>query len=242
LGLLSSIAIRILLTIDRRLKDRQTRQVRSRSVGAADEDIFTYTSSDRSSATKNVDPVTVDESPPPAKTNLFRSYRTQLTDRFTPKPSAQTSIDDGDDDWEDRSSENRQLDWEDSPLPRQQNVRSSNNRSTFETEPPPERQSQRIDPDRYAQTVEDRQFPTSREVYDADFRLIQPPYKQPLETEFDDEPDSADFDDTDLDEADDNSTASVTPTSSNRSSPPNDLDDEDWGFDFDDRDPPVRAN
>lgn len=242
LGLLSSIAIRILLEIDRRLKDRQTRQVRSRSVGAADEDIFTYTSPDRSSATKNVDPIVRDEIPPSAKTSPFRSYRTKLTERFTPKPSVQTSIDDRDDDWEDRSIENRQLDWEDSPLPRPQNVRSSTNRSTFETAAPVDRQSQRIEPDRYTQTDEDRQLSTSREVYDADFRLIQPPYKQPLETELDDEPDSADFDDTDFDEADDNSTASVTPRSSNRSSPPNNLDDEDWGFDFDDRDSPNRAS
>lgn len=242
LGLLSSITIRILLEIDRRMKDRQTRQVRSRSVGAADEDIFTYTSSDRSSATKNVEPVAVDEIPPSAKTSPFRSYRTKLAERFTPKPSVQTNFDDGDDDWEDRSSENRQLDWEDSPLPRPQNVRSSSNRSTFETAAPVAQQSQRIDPDRYAQTAEDRQLSTSREVYDADFRLIQPPYKQPLETEFDDEPDSADLDDPDLDEADDNPIPSVTPTSSNRSSPPHNLDEEDWGFDFDDRDSPHRAN
>ncbi|WP_310481538.1 hypothetical protein [Chamaesiphon sp. VAR_48_metabat_403] len=241
LGLLSSITIRILLEIDRRVKDRQTRQVRSRSVGAADEDVFTYTSPDRSSATKNVDPIVRDEIPPSAKTSPFRSYRTKLTERFTPKPSVQTNFDDRDDDWEDRSTENRQLDWEDSPLPRPQNVRSSSNKSTFETAAPVDRQSQRIEPDRYAQTDEDRQLSTSREVYDADFRLIQPPYKQPLETEFDDEPDSADLDDPDLDEADDN-IPSVKPTSSNRSSPPNDLDDEDWGFDFDDRDLPNRAN
>jgi hypothetical protein len=241
LGLLSSITIRILLEIDRRLNDRQTRRVRSGS-GETDADIFTYTSPNRSSATKNVDPIVPDEIPPPAKASPFRSYRTKLTERFTPKPSVQTNFDDREDDWQDRTVENRQLDWEDLAPPRPQNVRSSTNRSTFETDAPVERQSQRIDPDRYAQTDEDRQFPTSREVYDADFRLIQPPYKQPLETEFDDEPDSADFDDTDLDEADDNSIPSVTPTSSNRSSPPNNLDDEDWGFDFDDRDPPNRAN
>ena len=241
LGLLSSITIQLLLAIDRRMKDRQIRQVRSQSV-SSDADIFTYTSSDRSSAAKNVDPIANDKIPTPAKTSPFRSYRTKLTERFTPKPSVQTSSDDRDDDWQDRAVENRQLDWEDSPLPRQQNVRSSNNRSTFETAAPADRQSQRIDSNRYTQTDEDRQLSTSREVYDADFRLIQPPYKQPLETEFDDEPDSADFDDTDLDEADDNSTPSVTPTSSNRASAANNLDDEDWGFDFDDRDPPARAN
>jgi hypothetical protein len=241
LGLLSSITIRILLEIDRRMRDRQTRQVRSRSVGAADEDVFTYTSPDRSSATKDVDSVVRDEIPPSARTSPFRSYRTKLTERFTPKPSVQTNFDDRDDDWQDRVVENRQLDWEDSPLPRPQNVRSSSNRSTFETAAPVAQQSQRIEPDRYGQTDEDRQLSTSREVYDADFRLIQPPYKQPLETEFDDEPDSSDLDDPDLDEADDN-TASVTPTSSNRSSPRNNLDEEDWGFDFDDRDSPHRAN
>jgi hypothetical protein len=241
LGLLSSLTIRLLLEVDRRLNDRQTRQVRSRSV-SPDADIFTYTSPDRSSATKNVDPIANDEIPSPAKTSLFRSYRTKLTERFSSKPSVPTSINEDDNDWEAQPVKNRQLDWEDSPLPRPQNVRSSNNRSTFETDAPVDRQSQRIDADRYTQTDEDRQSSTSREVYDADFRLIQPPYKQPLETEFDDEPDSADFDDTDLDEADDNSIPSVIPTSSNRSSPPNNLDDEDWGFDFDDRDPPARAN
>ncbi len=240
LGLLSSLAIRILLEVDRRSNARRNRQVRSPSV-SPDADIFTYTSADRSSATKNANPIASDEIPAPAKTSLFRSYRTKLTERFTPKPSAPTNIDDRDDDWQDRVVKNRQLDWEDAPIPRPENARSSSNRSTFGTDAPVERQSQRIDPDRYTQTDEDRHLSTSREVYDADFRLIQPPYKQPLETEFDDEPDSADFDDPDLDEADDN-TPSVTPTSSNRSSPPDRVDDEDWGFDFDDRDPPARAN
>jgi hypothetical protein len=236
LGLLSSILIQLLISLNRRSLKRQIRQLESR-LQQQDEDIFTYTSpsteSDSSSA-KTVGVAPEREPPISAQTSRFKSYRSKLRDRFASPPSAQSIVDDDSDDWDAQPVKNRQLDWEDSPPPSPQNLQSSAKRSPVETE--------QIYPDRSPQTIDNRSIPTSREVYDADFRLIQPPYKQPLETEFDDDLDSADFEYGDTNRSDEKSTSSVKPTSPNRSTPSSNLDDEDWGFDFDDRDTPVRAN
>ncbi len=192
LGLLSSIAIQLLIAIDRQSLKRQIRQLQSRS--PQDEDVFTR--------------------PPSAQ------------------PIVNEAIDDIDD-WENPPVTNRQLDWEDSPLPRPQNRQAATNSSIPETDYSQERQRQNSDRDRWA--------PTSSEVYDADFRLIQPPYKQPLETEFDDDLDSADFEYDDPDRSSGNARSSVKPSSPS-SIPASNLDDEDWGFDFENRDTPAKAN
>lgn len=226
-GLLSSSLIQLLISIDRRLLKRQIQQLQSRP--QQDEDTFTYTSpataSDSSSRDKS--------DTPSAKTSRFKSYRSNLADRFNHPPSAQPRVVD-EDDWEAEPAVNHQLDWEDSPPQSQQNLQSPINSSTTQTE--------RIYTDRSTEKPRRPAQQTSREVYDADFRLIQPPYKEPLETKFDDERDSADFEYTQIDEDDDRSTSPVKPTSPNRATPSTDLDDEDWGFDFDDRDPPARKN
>jgi hypothetical protein len=244
LGLLSSIGIQLLIAIERRLLKRQIRQLQSRSP-QQDEDIFTHTpttESNTSSSAKTAEVRGGNEPPAPAKTSRFKSYRSNLAERFASKPSPQPIVNDDSDDWDAQPVRNRQLDWEDSPPLRQQNLQSPTNRSPIETDAQQERQSQRIYADRSSQTIDDRLTQTSRQVYDADFRLIQPPYKQPLETELDDDLDSADFEYDAPNQADDKSTSSVKPTSPNRSTPSSNLDDEDWGFDFDDRDTPVRAN
>lgn len=226
-GLLSSSLIQLLISVDRRLLKRQIQQLQSRS-SQQDEDTFTYTSSASESDSSSRDK----SDTPSAKTSPFKSYRSNLTDRFNHPPSAQPRVVD-DDDWEAEPAVNRQLDWEDSPPPRQQNPQSPINSPT---------QTERIYTDRSTEKPFRPAQQTSREVYDADFRLIQPPYKEPLETKFDGDRNSADFEYTQIDEDDRRSTFPVKPTSPNRTTPSTDLDDEDWGFDFDERDPPARKN
>ena len=265
LGLLSSILIQSAIFVDRRLLNRNIRQLQTR-LQRSDEDIFTYTSSvpesvgeassrnetlrerneNRSSPKKTVpaDPFSSQKSPQQndntskPKKSLFNSYRppsvvedtASTADRSTSKPSAKS-----DDDWEVEPVSNRQLEWEDLTSPRQQNSQSSNRSAQSD--------SGYIYPERRNQKNDSQPEQTRREVYDADFRLIQPPYKEPVETEFDDDRESANFEYTEIDEADDFDSGSLLkPPVTNRSTASKKADDEDWGFDFEDRDPPVRRN
>ena len=228
-GLLSSSTIQLLISIDRRLLKRQIARSPSRAE-QQDEDNFIYTPSvvGVASATEDrFDSSSRDTDAIPTKTSRFKSYRTNLADRFTDRSSAQPMMVDDSDDWEVEPVVNRQLDWEDSTPQRQQNFQSPTNSPN---------QTERIYADRRTEKIESASQPTSREVYDADFRLIQPPYKQPLPTEFE-------LEETEIyrDENDDKSTPSVKPTSPDRSTPSSNLDDEDWGFDFESRDNPVRT-
>jgi hypothetical protein len=239
LGILSSISIQLAIFIDRRRLQRQIRQLQSR-LQQTDEDTFTYTSPaskpDRSSPEKPVSTAAENENPSPAKTSRFSSYRSRVKAQFSSKPSAQPMTIDDRDDWAAEPRSNRQLDWEDPIPPRPQNLQSPNNRSTID--------NAQIYPNRRTQTVESEPEEIRREVYDADFRLIQPPYKEPVETEFEDDRGSADFEYTEIDEDEDFdlSSSSVQPTAPNRSTPSKNPEEEDWGFDFDDRDTPVRVN
>ncbi|WP_310428078.1 LapA family protein [Chamaesiphon sp. VAR_48_metabat_135_sub] len=237
LGILSSSLIQLAISIDRRRLKRQIRQLQSR-LPQPDEDIFTYTSpvpeTDKSATDKPVSAAPENDNPSPAKTSRFSSYRSRVRERFSSKPSAQSIISDDLDDWEAEPISNRQLEWEDPLPPPQQNSQSPNNRSTIDNE--------QIYPNRRTQIVENEPEPTRRQVYDADFRLIQPPYKEPLETEFEDDLVVEDFEYTEIDEDFDRSAYSVKPPSDNRSTPSKNLDEEDWGFDFDDLDRPVRSN
>lgn len=236
LGLLSSLLIQILMTIDRRLLKRQVRQLQSR-LQQQDEDVFTYTSSTTESNSppdRSVGTNATNEPPPATKTSRFKSYRSNLADRFTNRASAPSSVTDDGDDWEDPQPLNRELDWEDSASSRPQSARSSRTSSTIE--------NAQIPAERRTPQTADRFQQTSSEVYDAEFRLIQPPYKEPLATEFEDELDAANFDDTPDDREINRSTSSPRSADPNRSTTASNLDDEDWGFDFDDREPRVRAN
>lgn len=237
-GFLASCLVQLLISIDKRRLARQIRQLQSR-LQQQDEDVFTYTASETAADSGRDKP-----DPAPSGTSRFRSYRSTATERqdlrsdrpFTPP----NRVDDADD-WDEKPASNRQLDWEDSPPPRPKTARSTVDNSPIEDDSrfvsAPERLRQPAD----SEPLERDRAQTSREVYDADFRLIQPPYKQPLETEFDGDRDSEDFEYEPIDD-DDKSPASVKSTSPNRSKPSSDLDDEDWGFDFDDRDTPARAN
>jgi hypothetical protein len=236
LGLLSSLLIQILITLDRRLLKRQVRQLQSR-LQQQDEDVFSYTSpttESKAPPAKSVANNATDEPPPASKTSRFKSYRSNLTDRFTSRSSVPASVDGERDDWDDPPPLNRELDWEDTPSSSPQSAPSARNSSTPDRERTPTDRSTSNMPDRFQQT--------SREVYDADFRLIQPPYKEPLVNEFEDEPDSANFEDTPRDRDLDRSSSSSRSTDPNHTTPVNNLDAEDWGFDFDDREPPARAN
>ncbi len=252
LGLLSSIVIQLAIFVDRRLLQRNIRQLQTRL--KQDEDIFTYTSSvpesDRSSPKKTVSADTdgsqkssqQNDSTSKPKKSLFNSYRSSSVvedtaasaDRSTAKPSVKPADNDSDD-WEVEPVSNRQLEWDDLASSRQQNSQSSN-RST-------KGDPSSIYPERRNQKNDSQPEQTRREVYDADFRLIQPPYKQPVETEFDDDRESANFEYTEIDEADEfYSESSLKPPFANRSNVLKNSDDEDWGFDFEDRDLPVRKN
>jgi hypothetical protein len=253
LGLCSSILIQFAIFVDRRLLQRNIRQLQAR-LQRSDEDIFTYTSSvpesDRSSPKKTVpaDPISSQNSPQQndntskPKKSLFNSYRspsvvedtTSSADRSTNKPSAKPIVNDSDD-WEVEPASNRQLEWEDSIPPRQQNSQSPNRSTNVDNTP--------IYSEQRHQKIDSQPEQTRREVYDADFRLIQPPYKQPVETEFDDDRESGNFEYTEIDEADDfDAAASLKSPVASHSIASKNSDDEDWGFDFEDRDPPVRAN
>jgi hypothetical protein len=237
LGLLSSSLIQLAMFVDRRLLKRQIRQLQTR-LQQSDEDIFTYTSS-----VSEADSSLPDKSDAWAtKKSLFNSYRSKsVVEEVAPKasqsarkPSAKSIIDPTDD-WEVEPISNRQLEWEDSTPTRQQNLQTPNNSSKIENE--------QISPARRTSKIEREPEQTRRQVYDADFRLIQPPYKEPVETEFDDDRDSADFEYTEIDEAEDfDLPSSVKPPSTSSYTASKKSDEEDWGFDFDDRDSPTKAN
>jgi hypothetical protein len=231
-GFLSSISIQFLLSLDRRLLKRQIRQLQSR-LSPPDADVFTYMPSTPEPDLPAPDRAT--DSPNPRK-NLFNSYRAGFSDRFSkPQTSEPQIADRDDDDWDERPRSNRQLDWDDSIPSQSPNVRSPGNRPPIETD--------RVYEDRHSSTIDRESEQNSRQVYDADFRLIQPPYKEPLATEFADDRDDLDFEYAQIDEDEDIDLpqSSVKPTVSDRSYPSRNLDDEDWGFDFDNDDAPVKA-
>jgi hypothetical protein len=217
LGLLSSCTFQFCILLERRSLDRKIRQLQARS--RQDEDIFTYTpeparADDREErvARESVEP----KDPPAKKKSIFSSYRANFTDKFksTPAPK-RTIVDDGDDDWDVQPISNRQLDW-DEPAPARQHQTSapSNNYAAAER--------------RYSEPVR------RDEVYDADFRLIQPPYKEPVDRADYSEPEEEDDDE--LDEpnySDYSSSPAATPRdpASKHSE-----DNEDWGFNFDEED------
>ena len=212
LGLLSSSVFQFFIVLERRLLDRKIRQLQARS--KQDEDIFTHTPEpynvDYREERATREPVEPTESPSPKK-SIFSSYRANFSNRFksTSAPK-RVVVDDGDDDWDVPPVANRQLDWDDEPtLAPRHNYAATSDRS-------------------YAEPVR------RDEVYDADFRLIQPPYKEPV-----DRTDYSEMEDDDDDELDE-------PSYSDYSSPPaatprdaisrQSEDDEDWGFDFEEDD------
>ncbi len=206
LGLLSSSIFQFLIFLERRQLDRQIRQLQSRL--KQDEDIFTYTSEPPKVDYRSEDRVAREPAtpiePPSPKKSIFSSYRSNFADTFKSKPANNRIVDD-EDDWDAEPVSNRQLEWDDSaPKPRQQ---------TFVSDAQPIRRD---------------------EVYDADFRLIQPPYKEPVDElgyfdraeDYQDDVEDSDF-----------SRSSAESSSKNRDpSTKNSENDEDWGFDFDDED------
>jgi hypothetical protein len=245
LGLLSSSLIQLLIWLDQQKLKRQIRQLQSR-LQQPEENVFTYKPQSPpanpadSSPSQPIDLDPINQDTPPTPASRFRSYRTNLTDRFTKKSAPKQSnrkISYDDNDWDADPRSNQQLEWGDPRSP------SSVRANSIKTE-----QSYR-DQDTQRVSTEFRQ--TSNEVYDADFRLIQPPYKKPLGTDFDDDLDvldSLDFDHTERDDTENEDrdlnlrSNAVKPKSSNQSTSSGNLDEEDWGFDFDDRDRPVHKN
>jgi hypothetical protein len=210
MGLLSSSIFQLLISIDRKSLDRKIRQLQARV--QQEEDIFTYKADDRDRDPVENEPGASSE--PPPKKSIFSSYRVNnFAGKFRSKPAPQRAVADDDDDWDAPPVSNRQLDWEDAPAPRQQ-------------QPAAERS--------YADSVE------RDEVYDADFRLIQPPYREPVDRFEYTEPEE-DEDDDELDEPRYADYPAPPSSSTNRDAVSKQSDrDEDWGFDFDEEDTPSR--
>ncbi len=211
LGLLSSSAIQLLLFLQRRSLSKRVRQLQQR-LQEQDEDIFTY----RSAVPEDLTETEVPN--PQVKRNRFSFRRKPESVNSEPiftSPRSTSPIEDDRNDWEDEPRANRQLDWDDvPPPPRSPSATYSNPRpveSRFTSNREPE-------------------LARTDEVYDADFRLIQPPYKQ---TEIDAEyaEDEAELE---YDEAEFEPPETVRETQfTDRSNRQNDrVDDEDWGFDF----------
>ena len=196
-GILSSSLIQLLLFFQQGSLKKKIRQLQTR-LQQQGEDVFTYTSP------TEPEPEIVD-SPPQDRRFSFKGIgnrRVVNDDLNIPMVDRSNSINDRD--WEDEEIDHPQEDWEDAPSPVSEVI-----------------------PDRVQfKPTQNRQpeFEPIDEVYDADFRLIKPPYKGSIE-------------DDDEDEADDYPEPIYTDTSKRQT----DLDEEDWGFEFDD-DTDVRKN
>jgi hypothetical protein len=212
LGLLSSSTFQFFIFLERRALDRKIQKLQARSQQG--EDIFTYTPEPVSGGYRQerATRAPVDPTEPPPKKSIFSSYRANFSNRFksTSAPK-RVVIDDGEDDWDAPPVTNRQLDWDEpTPAPRT---------------------------DRAAATERSYTEPVRRdEVYDADFRLIQPPYKEPVDRV--DYPEPEDDEDDELDEP---HYSDYPATRTNRDATSKQSEhDEDWGFDFDEEDNPSQ--
>jgi hypothetical protein len=225
LGLISSISIQLLLFLQRRSATNKIRQLQTR-LQERDEDFFTYTSNPEPSAAQKTEP-------PLSSRNRFSFRRTRTepvpnqSDFNSDSPAKPSTV--NDDDWADEPRSNRQLDWDDPPPP-------PNRKAPIYSNPFPTERD-RVD----TRSTQNRQPESARtdEVYDADFRLIQPPYKQPpaeAELEYIDEEEE----DGEYAEEYPTPANSVEPTFTKQSSRPIDVDLEDWGFDFDDEGAEVK--
>ncbi len=238
LGLISSGFIQLLLLTERRMRDRQIRQLKSR-LQQQDDDVFTYNSPAAPQAkSQSNNPPQTPPKPPQPKKSIFSSYRANFANNFSQQPSTKPIVTDDRDDWDGETSSNRQPEWDDLPLPARQQQVSSADRNF-------ENQRQQDYPNSRAQTGTRDPDPKPRnDVYDADFRLIQPPYKEPTEVELADreaEEEEFEYSIEDRPENSDFSPSSTTETQTNRYRSSNNLaEEEDWGFDFDEEDPPVK--
>jgi hypothetical protein len=240
LGLISSSFIQLLILTECRMRDRQIRQLKLR-LQQQDDDVFTYNSpaASQPKSQPNNSPQTPTEPPQPKK-SIFSSYRANFANNFSQQSSTKPLVtDDRDDDWDRETIPSRQPEWDDLPLSSRQQQVSSADRNF-------ENQRQQDYPNSRAQTgTRDPDLNLRNDnIYDADFRLIQPPYKEPTEFELDDreaEEEEFEYSIEDRPEISDFSPSSTTETQTNRYRSSNNLaEEEDWGFDFDEEDPPVK--
>ncbi len=205
-GLLSSSTIQLAIWLERRPRDRRIRQLQQRL--QQENDVFTYKSESQA------EPVSTPDPPAPKK-SIFSNYRSPFgktsPDIDRPKAAPTRPIA-ADNDWDDAPVTNRELDWDDVDPPRQR-------------QPQPEDRLPQPSPRSFAEARPIRR----EEVYDADFRLVQPPYR---------EPDLEELDDREPAEEDIDLTPPATSKPDRDPSRSRSADDEDWGFDFDETDPP----
>jgi hypothetical protein len=215
LGLLSSSSIQLLLFLQQRSLSKKVRQLQQR-LQEQDEDIFTY----RSAAPADLAETEVPN--PQIKRNRFSFRRKREPVSSEPiftSPRSTSPIEDDVNDWEDEPRSNRQLDWDDVPPPAPQPSRTQ----------PAAYSNPRPVESRFASTREPELARTD-EVYDADFRLIQPPYKQAqTEAEYAEDEDELEYDEEEFEPPANAKEPKFTDRSNRQSDR---LDDEDWGFDF----------
>ena len=219
LGLLSSSLIQLLLFSERRLRDRQIRQLKLRLQQQGD-DVFTYTSAapKPQERTDPDPPPQASTAPPTQKKSIFSSYRANFANSFDRQPATRSSyVDDRDDDWEEESISNRQPEWDNTPLP------SRSPQVTERSDLPRSSGDDNLRPQMPRENRDD--------VYDADFRLIQPPYKEPAAVELDDLEPAEEFE---------YSTRDRVKNSEFSQSSNNSVEEEDWGFNFDEDNPSVK--
>jgi hypothetical protein len=239
LGILSSTSIQLLIFLQQRSLTKKIRQLQTR-LQQQDEDIFTYTSSAPDST-----PEAKTDSPPPRSRFSFgrnrqKSTPSQSSSNFN-SPSPAKPIGVNDDDWEEEPIFNSQLDWDEVPPPRQQTSRTTTETPLYSSPNSPNRDRVEF----RSASNPDPELTRTDGIYDADFRLIQPPYKQPLEEEdleyLEEDDDREEYDAEDGEEYDDpiDDIGQIFSKQSNR---PSDLAEEDWGFNFDDRDAEVKTS
>ena len=204
-GILSSSVIQLLLFLQQNSATKKIRQLQTR-LQQQDEDIFTYTS------TPEPEPeVQPQESRSPFKQAWRNSTATQSDSQPESQPEPEQIETDNRDDWDEQPSRSK-LDWDDiTPSRSNQESVSSNSSSSQD-----KRDGSNTKPSRKQQSEPVR----IDEVYDADFRLIQPPYKQP--------PAKFKYIEEEDDEDDDEELQDQRPIRQDG------VDNEDWGFDFDD--------
>ncbi len=217
LGLLSSSSIQLLLFLQRRSLNTKVRKLQQR-LQTQDEDIFTY----RSAAPEDL--IETETPNPELKRDRFSFWRQPAPVPSEPiftSPRSTSPIENDDNDWEDEPRSSRQLDWDDAP-PRAQ--------PKADAKPTP------VEPRFTPSSNREPELVRTDQVYDADFRLIQPPYKQvETEAEYAEDQDELEYDEQEFEPP-----ATVKePKFTDRSNRHSDrLDDEDWGFDFDEEESP----
>jgi uncharacterized integral membrane protein len=157
------------------------------------------------------------------------TYRSPRSSDNNNPTSRQQVVDVDVDDWETEPLPRDIGNWEDTVTPPRAatNTRSRSSKYTED----------RYDDDDYSPPRQREENESSNTVYDADFKLIQPPYKEPPDSTADDYPEPEEFDrEYDFPRTEAEAAPPREPNSYNRE------DEDDWGFDFEHEEEFERPN